>query len=242
MVVIMVNKRIFCIPFAGGVAEYYAAWNTKLSNTTDIQVVPIELAGKGTRKFEDLYNSMDEAIEDVYSCISSQIDENPYAIFGHSMGSIIAFEVCKLLEQRSKNGPVHLFCSGRQAPHIVFNTRYSDLDDKALKEHIMNFQYFNSKNNKIYKVLGLYLEEIRNDFRIVDEYRCCGQEKLKAAITVFCGKDDMFEIENLNSWELYTDEFDSHIFSGGHFYINDHYQEVIKIIIDKMNIKKFVKK
>ena len=85
----MSKIKLFCIPYAGGGAAIYKKWEQSL--LPDIELVAVELAGRGRRSNEQLYKDVPAAVEDVYNCILPSImDGKPYAIFGHSMGAMLS--------------------------------------------------------------------------------------------------------------------------------------------------------
>src|SRR4051812_533170 len=109
--------KIFCLPYAGGSAVIYKEWIPFFP--ADLKMTGIEYAGHGNRSNQPLYKDVEEAITDVYNIILKQISDGlPYAIFGHSMGAMLAFEVVKKLRTNNQQLPVHIFFSGRGAPHI----------------------------------------------------------------------------------------------------------------------------
>ena len=91
-----------------GIAFSYAKWKNHFNPS--IEVVPIELAGRGYRIEENLYQSMEEAVNDVYNKIVMQIDDSPYILFGHSMGSLIAYEVARKIKDSKTYRLNFLFC------------------------------------------------------------------------------------------------------------------------------------
>ena len=109
--------KLFCIPYAGGSASVYSGWNPILRE--NIQLVPVELSGKGVRAAEPLYENWEDALEDVYSSITEKIEPGEeYALFGHSMGSWIAYEILKILCRKKMPQPLHVFFSGNTPPFI----------------------------------------------------------------------------------------------------------------------------
>src|SRR6185295_19672066 len=77
-----------------------------------------------------------DAVEDVFRLIKSEISHSPYAIFGHSMGSLIAYELVQKIKARKLSGPIHAFFSGSCAPH---------LRDEKKTYHLMNESDFRSE-------------------------------------------------------------------------------------------------
>ncbi|WP_367997061.1 thioesterase II family protein [Paenibacillus sp. MZ03-122A] len=107
--------RLFCIPYAGGSASIYLGWRVPLADIAE--VIPIELAGRGRRLKDPYYNSFDETVQEVCKTILSQVGSEPYALFGHSMGCMIVYEVIHRLLAKGSSTPVVTFLSGRSAPH-----------------------------------------------------------------------------------------------------------------------------
>lgn len=60
----MSRVTLFCLPHAGGSATIYNKWQKYLDNS--IALYRVELSGRGKRFNQNLYNSMEEAIEDIY--------------------------------------------------------------------------------------------------------------------------------------------------------------------------------
>ncbi len=83
--------KLFCIPYSGASATVYSRWS-KLINK-EIEVFPLELAGRGRRLNDKFYNDMDEAAEDLSNTIIDEAKDINYALFGHSMGARLTYEV-----------------------------------------------------------------------------------------------------------------------------------------------------
>lgn len=111
---------LFCFPYAGGSAVAYNKW--KKYNNTNIEIIPIELAGRGKRFGEELYDKIEDAVDDVYEIVKSNIN-GPYGLFGHSMGSIIAYELARKINNSNLPNPEYIFVSGRKPPHIEENEK-----------------------------------------------------------------------------------------------------------------------
>ena len=111
----MKSIKLFCIPYSGGSADIYYKWKKELDSS--IELCPIEIAGRGRRMNEPFYETVAEAAEDISSRILTQIDDDTqYAIFGHSMGALLAYETYFSLMEKCSKEPEHIFFSGRKAP------------------------------------------------------------------------------------------------------------------------------
>ncbi|MFB7156991.1 thioesterase II family protein [Lysinibacillus sp. NPDC056232] len=109
--------KLLCLPYSGGSACRYLKWNHMLDK--DIEVIPVEFPGRGKRFAESLSKNMSELVEMMYNDIKNEIGDSEYAVLGHSLGGIAAYElIIKLLEMNHR-APVHLFVSGCNPPHII---------------------------------------------------------------------------------------------------------------------------
>ncbi|WP_268906141.1 thioesterase II family protein [Clostridium hydrogenum] len=98
---------LFCLPYAGGSEAIYYKWKDYLSPS--IQLIPIELKGRGKRYNETFYETLDEAINDIFKWIKERIMNDDYAIYGHSMGSILAYELYYKVISEKLRKPKHIF-------------------------------------------------------------------------------------------------------------------------------------
>ncbi|MEC0090190.1 thioesterase II family protein [Paenibacillus macquariensis] len=222
--------KLFCIPHAGGSASIYSKWRAFLNPA--IELHPVELCGRGSRHKEDFYQSIDDAAEDIYSQIDYLLDGR-FALFGHSMGSLLAYEVCRKIKERKGMDPVHLFASGRQAPQCK---RSGDLihtkPDHAVISEIVRLQGTTSElvGNQIF--LEYFLPIIKADYKIIEQYNLSSRDiLLNCDMTVMCGTDDDFVYEELSAWQQHTaGTCRIQYFNGGHFYLNDEMHSVVRFI------------
>jgi len=229
----MKKIKLFCFPFAGGSAAVFSRWRTLLD--TSIDFFPVELAGRGRRIREPFYDSIPDAVDDVFKIVSPEAEKMPIAFLGHSMGSVIAFELTYRLREKKLPEPVHLFFSGRGAPHIA-------MDDKK-KFHLMPEDEFKEEMIKLGgtaneffehpELLEVFLPLLRNDLRVNESYEY--QEKpgkLNCSITILNGvQDEDVSTEDVEEWKAHTDhKCNIHTFPGGHFFLNDETEKIVDII------------
>src|SRR5262245_46733711 len=85
--------RLLCLPFAGGASSLYRSWPRALPS---IEVWPVELPGRGARMDEPPCADMTELCDGLSAAID-QVADLPLALYGHSMGARIAFELARRL-------------------------------------------------------------------------------------------------------------------------------------------------
>lgn len=214
----MSKVKLYCLPPAGMSAVSYNAWQCYMRDFID--VFPIELAGRGIRYKDGLYLDSDNAVNDIYEIIKNKIDDQDYAIFGHCMGSWLAYELCRKLIFLGHRKPVHVIFSGKEAPHIKNDKSIHNLPDKEFIEEIIKLggtseDFFEDDN-----MVKMFMPVLRNDFRIIENYRCPENKgKLPFAISVFYGKDDTKLKTSLHEWKSYSDiSCNFYEFEGEHFF------------------------
>ena len=108
--------RLFCVPYAGGSALVYKPWIADFQRQ-GIELIPLEMKGRGSRITESFYADFEEAKEDLLQMIYQYLEESdhPFAFLGHSMGSLLAYELALSVSEKGFI-PSHLFLSGGQPP------------------------------------------------------------------------------------------------------------------------------
>jgi len=108
--------RLFCVPYAGVGASTYRLWAAGLP--AEVEVSAIQLPGRETRLREKPLDRIPDIVAGLLPELRPHLDV-PFAIFGHSMGAVIATELCAALVREGGPLPLHLFVSGRRAPHLA---------------------------------------------------------------------------------------------------------------------------
>lgn len=232
----MRKVKLFCIPHAGGSATSYLKLKKYINS--HIEVCPIELAGRGRRFNESFYDSIEEAVYDVYKIIESNLDYE-YAILGHSMGSLIAFELAHHIIKLKKQKPIHIFFSGRKSPNIIYTSnQIHKLPEEEFKNKIFEFSGTPKEIFENEKIFRTFLPILRADFKICEQYKYKEKpSKLNFDISILNGNMDDIKIKHIADWRKFTSKkCNIHFFQGGHFYINHNWNNLsdfINSIIDK---------
>ncbi|MFT7032587.1 MAG: medium-chain acyl-[acyl-carrier-protein] hydrolase [Cyclobacteriaceae bacterium] len=225
--------KLFCLPYAGGSAKaIYDKWIGNLD--TKIELHPIELAGRGTRIADNLYSNIEEAIDDVLEQIKNEIIDSDYAIFGHSMGSILTYEVLQRIENLRLPPPIYAFFSGRRAPHCPSRRAksYSKMNELELEKVMIALggtppEFFNYPELK-----NMFIPIIKSDFKIADSLVEKSEvQPFNFDISIFIGTDEDVTEQESTEWSQHTTGNCSiTYFQGGHFFLLDKQQEVVDTI------------
>ncbi|MDP4176974.1 MAG: thioesterase domain-containing protein [Bacillota bacterium] len=228
----MEKIKVYFFPYAGGSASAYLSWKKYIDNI--IEMKPIELAGHGKRISEPLYKSIDEAVIDIYSRISHELDEGPYAFYGHSMGTILAYELIRKIRLNNKKEPIHVFFSGRFPPYVEDAYKMgNDYSDEQIFERLIDVVGTKIQINNNKEIRDFLFPILLSDYNIVQKYDY-NQEivNLNCGISILNGnQDSYFPHEYLQLWRKCTSrECSFYEFEGDHFFINQHKKEVSDII------------
>jgi medium-chain acyl-[acyl-carrier-protein] hydrolase len=228
--------KLFCLPYAGGSAMIYHRWKRSLHGT--IQLCPIELTGRGKRFTEPYYDSLLAAVEDVYELVKPELNRGPYAFFGHSMGSLLAYELARKIETLPHPKPLHLFLSGGNPPHLKNNEKiYHTMPEEEFKVEILKMGGTPREVFEHKELLEIFIPLLRADYKIIETYEFQPDHPVfDYGITGFYGKaDEEATGDKMREWQQYTKtQFWLHEYEGGHFFIHDYMDEIIQIINNTM--------
>jgi medium-chain acyl-[acyl-carrier-protein] hydrolase len=210
--------RLFCFPYAGGGASIYRGWIGRFPSWVD--VCPVQLPGREERIREPAFTHMDALCAALLPTLAPYLDQ-PVALFGHSMGALIAYQLATRLHD-PENGPVHLLVSGQRAPHLPLGRPPSyNLPDAAFAERLRDLNGTPAPVLQNPELMELVRPLLRADFELSE---CTPRERrdlLDCPITAFGGLADR-EIErpHLEAWrETTRGAFDLHMLPGDHFYL-----------------------
>lgn len=223
--------KLFCIPHAGGSAIAYNKWKKYLDN--NIELIPVELAGRGMRIEEKIYDSLNEAIADASKFIEDNIGEDDYMIYGHSMGCAIAYEVCCNLYKKGYKMPVNLFLSGRECPYmkgegeVLYNLSDEDFAKAVVELGGTPKEVFEDEG-----LSSLFVPILRQDYKNIETFEHINKDTvLPVNMTVLNGKDDDVTDEQIEGWrKLTSKEFRRFDFDGDHFFLYETPEKVVNII------------
>lgn len=222
---------LFCIPHAGGGESVYRYWTSDLA--PEAIVKRLQLPGRESRFGEPVLTTLDAALADLFRAAERDISR-PFALFGHSMGALLAFELAHKLRENTAREPVHFFVSACRAPHFPpLAVPCSDLPQKDLIDTI-DRRYGGIPSALVADdgMMKALLPAIRADFRILERYRASDRRPLNCPISVFGGwNDTATPLSTLEAWRQYTThDFNISMFDDGHFYLKSQKA----LLIDKI--------
>jgi surfactin synthase thioesterase subunit len=222
--------RLFCFPHAGAGASVFVPWGRLVS--PEIEVVAVQPPGREARLGEPPFSDALELAKAATLALTPYFDR-PFALFGHSAGALIAFEVARHLRRAGGRMPEHLFASGRGAPQIPLGPPHvhalpHDAFIAALREYggtpdeVLNHP----------ELVELLEPILRADFSLGETYRYPDEPPLDVPISGYYGlRDATVDVADLERWaDQTTAGFRMRAFDGDHFFIAGQLPRVVEAV------------
>lgn len=220
-------RRIFCFSYAGGGASVFRGLAKSLP--PGFEVFAVQLPGREDRYREPPLTS----IKAIAAALLPELRPHmtvPFAFFGHSMGTLVAFELMR--EIRRHHGtphPTHVFVSGRRAPHLPGRRRdLHALPDAEFWSEVGKLEGTPAEVLEDRELKDLVEPVLRADFQACETYACDAEPPLDVPMTALGGATDGDTTqEELELWREHTTRFGGvRVLPGHHFYLLSQWETV----------------
>ena len=232
------RRRLICFPYAGGGISSYRAWLPSLPS--DIQLVAAQLPGREGRLRETPLDSIWDMADALLPEILD-LGDLPYALFGHSMGGLIAYEVAVALERMNAPAPARMFISARRAP--------DEPPDQPLIGHLPQTEFLDALQARYKAVpdairdepelLELLLPTLRADLHAIERYTPRTLHRVRTPVHVYGGVEDHHPYPNqLSGWQARGSEqpIRVRLFPGDHFFLTTQRDALLKDIASNWSL------
>ncbi len=212
--------RLFCFPYAGGGAAIFHGWDASLAG---IDLFRIRLPGREGRIREVLRTTFDPLIRELASALGPHLVP-PFAFYGHSMGALLAFELCRELRRRAAPLPGVLIASGAASPADprVRVKRMAELSDAAFVRELETYGGTSRQVLDDPELRELLLPIVQADFKVAASYVSQPEPPLACDLHVHIGQgDSLVAAGAADGWRAETaGDFRLVPFAGDHFFIH----------------------
>jgi medium-chain acyl-[acyl-carrier-protein] hydrolase len=226
--------RLFCLPHAGGAASAFRSWAGTLPDF--VEVCPVQLPGRENRMREVPFTAWEPLVAALAEAVRPY-EDRPFAVFGHSTGAMLGYELARTLRAAGRPGPVHLFASARRAPQIphVQPTTY-DLPEDALIDDLRSLGGVPEEVLAHRELMQIILPLLRADLSVNETYVHPGGEPLDVPVSAYGGtRDPRATREELEAWREQTrDRFTLRTFEGDHFYLQSDPAPVLAAVAEEL--------
>lgn len=223
--------RLYCLPHAGAGPSVFTAWARALP--ADIELCAIHLPGREVRLSEPAATRMTPLVDAMAAAVAPTLDR-PYAVFGHSMGATVGFELVRALRRRGAPPPSRLWVAGRRAPHLPTPRPW---------RHTLSGPEFMAELRRLGgtppelladpDLAAMFAAILRADFAVLETHAWTPEPALESPIVVLHGTADL-EVSHAESaaWASHsTHPLGMHEFSGGHFFPHVQRAAVLERIV-----------
>lgn len=228
---------LLCLPYSGASAMVYSRWRRKLPQWLQLQ--PVELPGRGARFGEPLHTDMRTLAMQLARELRSTL-KAPYALFGHSLGALLACEMAHAFRALGCPEPVALFASGTAAPTMRADYDRGFAEPKTDAQLIEQLRTLNGTSEEVLaneELMSLTLPILRADFLLCGRFQPVQRPLLKCPVHVLGGTSDKATTDQLIGWSKETHgSFSVDMLAGGHFFIHEHEAKVLRVIKDQLEV------
>jgi medium-chain acyl-[acyl-carrier-protein] hydrolase len=214
------------VPYAGAGVAAFRGWPDLLPEWLDLWAV--RLPARETRIGEPPVDDVHEVVAGVAG--APPLDPLPYALYGHSMGALVAFELARELRRRGAPQPVHMFLSGRRAPQHPDDL--PGICHLPKPDFVARVRELNGIPERLFDepdLIDVIEPALRADFAVCERYHHVVDEPFRFGLSVFGGdRDPTTDLDQLRAWGIQTlGRFVVRTYPGDHFFIHTRRAELL---------------
>lgn len=226
---------LICLPFAGGTSFAYRTFTKHVCK--HIEILPVELPGHGSLFGRPQLDSMDAMTDYVFAQVEPRLKDGAYAIFGHSMGGMLAYLLARNIRDRLLPPPLHLFISARRPGTVPPPFYWTDLSRDAFLDRISALGGIPREVLANRELMEIFEPILYNDVKALETHVHDEIAPLLTPLTVFLGEEDDIPVEDALHWCRETiGPVNVEVFPGGHFFAFERTAELgekIDAILDE---------
>ena len=227
--------RVLCFPHAGGGSAMFHRWSRRLPDW--LHIVPIKLPGREDRGRETAIDNMATMIDELSFHLADYVADGTVALFGHSMGGLIAYEWAQRLRDTGI-AVKHVFVSSCRPPS---NFGPSDeplhtLTDREMLEKLTSKYGAGPTSPDEFELMMLMAPTIRADLQLLETYRHPDHQALNCPLSLLGGAEDpQVTCVVLQQWQPFTTgAFKVRVFPGHHFYLRTQDDAIIRYMTTQL--------
>ncbi len=216
------SLNLFAFPYSGGSAASYTRWRNWLPK--EIALYGVQLPGRGQRRETPLVSDMDELVALLLPELLPRL-EQPYLLYGHSNGALMAFAVLNRLLQAGARPPEAVILSGKRSPTVPrAGERMGALSDRELLQKLKDLNGTPPAVLEDPAIMQMFLPAIRADLEIGDSHvlRAVHPALRGVPALILAGAGDHIAAEDVFAWtDLFADGRTMAL-AGDHFFIHSN--------------------
>jgi surfactin synthase thioesterase subunit len=226
----MAPIRLICLPFAGSGASFYRMWARLDAGT---QITALQLPGHEERFLEPVATDVVVAAKEFAADVARiGASRRPVALFGHSLGAVLAYETAREALRADPGLVRHLFVSGSPGPWTRRTRRATGVEDSEFIARVSDFAGYRHEAFDNPDLREVLLPLLRADVAMHEDYRPVSDEPLGVAVTALRGGDDqLVSRSQAEQWRAATTgPFAVAELPGEHMYLAERPEDLLALI------------
>ncbi|MFE4019124.1 thioesterase II family protein [Streptomyces sp. NPDC059101] len=226
------TTKLICLPYAGAGASFYRPWTALAGDA--LEIVPLQLPGRERLIDEEPYRDVSQAVDGLMAELPERLGDGArVALFGHSLGAVLAYELAHRLAAESGAELVHLFVSGSPEPARRRERQATGLSDEDFLARVGEFAGYHHPALDDPEMREMILPALRADVEMHENYVPSTGLPLDAPLTVVRGEEDeLVGYDDAESWsKLAGRDFEHVEVPGGHMYLTDAAPALVRLIV-----------
>lgn len=223
---------LLCLPHAGAGRLYYNKWRNSFGDGIGFEVV--QYPARENRLAHPMPETVEELADDIHAEYADLL-AGPHAIWGHSMGSVVGYEVVRASRRRGGAGPLVFFSSGSAAPCESRFKRAASLETAdGFRDVLLRYGGIPAASLDDPQFMDYFAPIIKTDLRLLGGYREDGVQPLGCPLVLMQGRDDPVKVD---TWTRYVERPpEMHLFPGGHFFPAQNQASLVALMSTRIHL------
>lgn len=209
---------LLCFPHAGGSPSAFHRWAETLP--AEVELLAVRLPGRQTRIGERPYDDWDELLHWLGQVVSAVVDR-PFALFGHSLGAMMAYELTRRLTAGASAAPHRILLAGCRAPDVpLLLPAIHRLPDDEFTRNLSLVANAPPEVLADRRMMRFVRPLMRADLTLAETWPPVAPTRVQVPATAFAGRDDTVAPPwSTHRWSRFVGSFTIYVLAGDHFFI-----------------------
>ncbi|MBG0857651.1 thioesterase [Streptomyces spinoverrucosus] len=225
--------RLYCLPPAGAGADFFHPWLEHVPAW--VEVCSVRLPGRGPRAEEPSLTDPVDLAARLAGIVDDPADVRPFAVFGHSVGALMAFETLRRLRQDGGRLPIWAGLSGLSGPQddayakglVPLLTAGTDGLAMLIGGPVPQWMLDDAP------LMAAVGTPLLADCLLLLHHRHRAEPPLEVPLALYGGtQDPTTSAAQLSTWNsLFAAPAEPRLFDGAHMYPNEQTEALVKQVI-----------
>ncbi|KIZ17549.1 thioesterase II family protein [Streptomyces natalensis] len=228
------SVKLICFPYAGGSPDLFRAWSDGLSD--HVELLAVRLPGRGKRIKEAHYQDWETLLQDTFDALVHHVAE-PHALYGHSFGGRLAYELAQLTTATFPGMTRRLFISGSRSPDQSQRRPYMhEMSENGFIDALRGMGGTPAEILDNTFMMRFFLPAIHAEIRLAELWDDRHGTGVDTPLTAMYGRTDPIDDHaSMAGWKGFTRQASELLeMDGGHFFLETHRPQLLDVINSRL--------